>query len=290
MAKGKLVFELVTITPAIAEKMLVRHDKIVAAKGLERLNRTVRDTLVGKYATDMKNNRWIVNGETIAVSRNGRVINGQHRLYACWLHGVTFKTFMVTGFDDEHEADDAFDTTDSGSVRTSADHLNVAHIPYGAIVAPMAKMVMNYEDVDLNHKEKGISNLAKMHLYTKIAVTQYAKSHSDRMAESAIFIAKNKSGIVSNTVLGTWHYIFAQKNKELADQFVIDLKDGIGLHKGDPVHTLRERLIQNSREKRSKTDTRVLFVWGVQCWNDKRAGRTRSILKLPENLECPRVR
>lgn len=288
MAKGKLVSEQVTITPTMAEKLLIQHDTIVAEKGLERLNRTVRDALVIKYAEDMKNGRWVVNGETIAVSKNGRVINGQHRLYAAWMHKVPFKTFMVSGFDDEHEAEEAFDTTDSGSGRSSADHLNVAHIPYGAIVAPVAKLVMTYEDVEKT--DKSVSNLAKMHMFTKIAVTQYAKTNAERLAESATFIVKNKSGIVSNTVLGAWHYIFSQKNKELADQFVIDLKDGIGLAKGDPVHTLRERLIQNSRSKLSKTDSRVLFLWGIQCWNDKRAGRTRSILKVPDTSMCPRVR
>jgi hypothetical protein len=268
---------MLVITPELATKLIEANDDEVARRGVSKLNRPIRDVLVARYGDDMEEGRWDINGETMAIAKSGRVLNGQHRLWASIRHNVSFPTFLVTGFKLEEE-DGVFDSIDAGSPRTSGDHLAVAGISYSSVVSTTARLVMAYEN----------KNLSMKHMATKIEVTNYAKLHAERMVETASFITKN-GAFASDATLGAWHYIFSEKNKAMADAFILDLKEGSGLLKGDPVYTLREKLIYNARSK-SKYDSRLIFIMGVNCWNDRRANKSRTALKLPESMECPRAR
>src|SRR5690242_8106902 len=108
----------VKITPKLATEILDKHEKLVQSRGLETLNRTINDSLVQKYATDMRNGKWELNGETIKIAETGRVLDGQHRLWAASNHEVSFESLIVSGLDEE-----SFYTIDIGRSRKPSDFL-----------------------------------------------------------------------------------------------------------------------------------------------------------------------
>lgn len=101
---------LMTITPQMAGQML---EKNIA-------NRKVNQANVNRIASDMATGNYKVNGETIKISPNGEILDGQHRLLACVKSGMAFQTYVV--YDVERET---VGTIDMGKGRSVADSLNV---------------------------------------------------------------------------------------------------------------------------------------------------------------------
>lgn len=102
--------KLVTITPEMAEIML---EKNIA-------NRKVNQANVNRIAADMATGNYKLNGETIKISPNHEILDGQHRLLACVKSNMPFKTYIVYNVERE-----TIGTIDMGKGRSVADSLNV---------------------------------------------------------------------------------------------------------------------------------------------------------------------
>ena len=102
--------KLVTITPEMAEEMLKKNIG----------NRKVNQANVNRIAADMATGNYRLNGETIKISSNGEILDGQHRLLAAVQSGVTFQTYIVYDIDRE-----LIGTIDMGKNRSVADSLNI---------------------------------------------------------------------------------------------------------------------------------------------------------------------
>ena len=76
-----------TINPKKAEEML----------GSQIRNRTLSDPLILRYARDMKQENWDENGQSIIISEEGDLIDGQHRLHACIKADVPFRSVVTYG-------------------------------------------------------------------------------------------------------------------------------------------------------------------------------------------------
>ncbi len=75
------------VTPELAEKLLKRNPNF----------RSMRVGLIQKYAREMKDDEWILNGATIIFNGDGKLVDGQHRLAACVEAGVKFPTIIYCG-------------------------------------------------------------------------------------------------------------------------------------------------------------------------------------------------
>lgn len=75
------------IKPEDAKRIL---DEMPAQRSLNR------DTVI-LYAESMKNNEWLLNGETIIFDEEGKLMDGQHRLSACVESGVPLHTMVMRG-------------------------------------------------------------------------------------------------------------------------------------------------------------------------------------------------
>lgn len=98
--------EVMEVTPALAEEWL-KHNIV---------NRTVRGAELEKLVRDMKNGCFVLTHQGIAFNEDGDLIDGQHRLMACALSGVTIR-LMVT----RYLPNDAATHIDNGAKRTFAD-------------------------------------------------------------------------------------------------------------------------------------------------------------------------
>lgn len=87
--------ELVEMTPERASKLLANNP----------CNRNVSQNRVYQYATDMMLGTWSLTGQAIFVCEDGRLLDGQHRLYAVIKSGVTVPMILVTGLPASGEYD-----------------------------------------------------------------------------------------------------------------------------------------------------------------------------------------
>ena len=77
-------------------------------------NRPLRAVNVTYFAKQMENGKWELNGEPIIIARNGDIMDGQHRLWACIECGIPLTVYVVRGVDM-----DTFHTLDTGSKRST---------------------------------------------------------------------------------------------------------------------------------------------------------------------------
>lgn len=111
--KSALSAVVETITPAIAEAYL-QHN---------HANRHPNMALIKYYADQMKKGNWLLNGEAICFDENGDLTNGQHRLMAVIMAGVSIQTLVV-----RNTPEGSFATYDQGKKRTPGDVFSLCDI------------------------------------------------------------------------------------------------------------------------------------------------------------------
>lgn len=96
-------YQTVLVDPKKAELWLKKNTK----------NRKVSNRHVSQLANEMKEGKWLLNGQAIAFSKDGVLLDGQHRLLAVIMSGVTVE--MTVAFGVDHP--DAFKTYDVISLK-----------------------------------------------------------------------------------------------------------------------------------------------------------------------------
>ena len=117
-----------TIDPADAKKWLENNF----------VNRPVWDDVVLAYARDMFNGLWVSTHQGIAFNDKDALIDGQHRLLAIVLSGVTIRMMVTFGLPSMIEGREmtTMDAVDRGRTRSVADQLTIQHgIKNGRITA-----------------------------------------------------------------------------------------------------------------------------------------------------------
>ena len=130
-APKPIVPRVVEMTPALAQDLLAKNKR----------NRPIRKARVERYANEMINGRWQLNGETIIISDEGNLMNGQHRLHAVVSSGATVYMLLAEGVDEA-----AFSTMDSGLTRTAGDVLGMRGISNFNQVSALTRLTLNYRD------------------------------------------------------------------------------------------------------------------------------------------------
>jgi hypothetical protein len=261
--------EIRTISPDAAKEMLRNNTN----------NRPVNKATVRRYASDMQSGRWALNGETI-IMNGGKLLDGQHRLMACVASGVSFQTIIVEGV-----ASEAFATIDQGDKRTAGNVLAIA----GIVNATIAAAAIRWVRVVQNSDGKKSLNLGASGATTSAYTLQFYRDHPEmndscRMAQN---VYTNCKAFVPS-ILAAMHFLFAQKDKALADEFMNGLGSGDGLAIGDPRLTLRNRMIERGM-KLHKERTEWVAVLHIYAWNAFREGRKLSKLSFREGDLVPKI-
>lgn len=119
-----------TITPERAQLLLLNNDG----------NRKVRIANLAVIMRDITSGRWEKNGETLIVSDNGLLNDGQHRNFAVLLTGRSIETAMAFGVTRE-----SIVTIDTGAKRTGGDRLGFLEVKnysrIAAIIALVHKLI-----------------------------------------------------------------------------------------------------------------------------------------------------
>lgn len=117
----------VMMTPELAQQILGRNTR----------NRHIRPARVDRYAGIMVSGGWRLNGEAVVLSKQGNLMNGQHRLHAVVRAGVAVPMTLT-----ENVEEDTFATMDTGMNRTAGDVLAMRGVANFNQVAAITRMLL----------------------------------------------------------------------------------------------------------------------------------------------------
>jgi hypothetical protein len=124
-------FAIVRLTPEMAPALLAR----------KRPTGSRNPTAIATYAQAMRSGEWVLNGMPIIMSRNGVLLDGLQRLYACIDAQAPFITVLA-----ENVPDDTVHTLDQQRRRSFTGVLETRGVPRPAAVAGLLAKLIRYED------------------------------------------------------------------------------------------------------------------------------------------------
>jgi len=231
--------EVVTLTPVLAQILLERNpeNRSLLGKSLNRLTR------------DVEGGRWELNGETVIISKDGKLNNGQHRCHAVINANRPISVVMVFGVTRSSRM-----TLDMGASRTVGHFLSMkGYTDYNQLAA-LANFVWQWE-----------TNGAISQTYaTKTEALAIVEKY-DILPECLQSVSKKgASAIASKTVLGFCYYAFWQTvGRKMADEFMGQLIDGDALAKGSAILYCRNRLIAEKEWFKARHKIELIF----KSWN-----------------------
>ncbi len=245
----KIYSELITITPQVAQRMLINGN------GGNRLLSKYR---VNILVEAIKRGEWVSNSNSIGFDVNGNLTDGQHRLNAVVLANRSIQSLVTYNL-----PPDSFKTTDIGKNRSSGDIAAIIGMGRNArTVGSAANLLFQFEHGYLGHA------YPKRPTNTQI----YALLNSHRGLEASAAVGQAVYPILPASIGAFCHYIFSQIDPGQADKFMDALKTGANLPLGHPCLTLRNMMVEARAEKISLQYDKVTALT-ILAWNAFRQDR-----------------
>ena len=235
-------------------------------------NRTVLKGTVNLYKKAMEAGHFdSMNGESIHISQDGLLNNGQHRLEARLLAGTDLPFLFTFGL-----SRNARKTVDQARNRTAKDFLAMNGYADGAAIASVALMLYQWRT-----KQK-----ISIHSDDRIGVSEtaaYAEENYQQIAQSVRLIPRVGSSSTGGLpVLSFMHLICAEKSLEVATDFFTRLVNGNDLPKDSAILALSVRLRRRERLTRAE---RVELM--LRAWNAHREKRQMTVIPIHRQLPQP---
>lgn len=254
------------ITPELAAALLEKNPS----------NRPVSKSTVYRYATQIKQGTFEANGESIIISSDGELLDGQHRLMA-----VVQAKMPIIGLIVSNVPKDVFHTIDAGKTRNAADVLAIGGHKNWATLAKVARQLICFrEDLPVKATASGYAQLSAGKLL------EFADANP-KLAEcvSAATTLYSIFSAVRQTEYALMLYLFSQKNQEAANSFCEKLAYGQNLTEAhdSAILLVRRKFIDLGMTRRKASDEERLALL-ISAWNRARAGGlTKSLKWLPEH-------
>lgn len=233
-------------------------------------NRKVSKGNYSKVFEAMTAGEWELNGEAIKIARNGQILDGQHRLMVSADNDIPFQTLIVYGLETETQ-----DTMDTGKSRSTADVLSIEGYPGATNLAAIVLGVIRSERWGL--KVATLGSASAYPVTPKQALARL-KDEPGLVDLSRYAVSIRKCGL-SAKVAGVLYYHLSKIDADDAQFFFDSLRDGDGLVRGNPIHTLREHLLSLKNNQRGALNTTYMAAVVIKAWNKYRLGEECKQLK-----------
>jgi hypothetical protein len=231
---------------------------------------------VKNLSARMAAGQWFDNGEPIAFDWYGRIINGQHRIYAVIDSGVTVDVTVIYGMDPI-----AYLHMDEiTSVRKPEHYLKGWRSIKKAITA--YRWMQDFQEYDHRAKKEGGDFRGFVSIgrrsgtkwdANRESVLSWVWRHQDAIEHVTTTVGHKDAkpimppqGLVGGFYL--WIYLDSPR---LADEFFGRLIDGVGLTRTSSVYALRKRLLELKTEAMKKMGTSVPYyeysALLINAWN-----------------------
>lgn len=241
------------LTPARARELLRRND------GNRRMVKQVQANL----ENDIRTGKWQYNGESIIVSKDGKLNDGAHRCRAVVATGIAVSVSFVFGVERESRF-----TVDQGAARTAANQLSMMGKIYSETRAGAARLLI--------HHERGLSldqvKVSPTHRPTQQDIVEYALLHDEELTW-ACGVANTQNKIFRSNVLIALLAVMllrSSRERERVEEFCQKLKSGAALVERDPILVVRNKFI-NGKLNTAPTSEKIAALSGA--WHSWRKGK-----------------
>lgn len=236
------------ITPQVATNLL---------DNLYERQRAVKPQVVKRYAEAMRNDQWLTTGDTIKLSEDGKVMDGQHRLRAVVESGYTLENAIIIQGVDE----DAFNVMDQGRPRTFADWLTSDGVGKTSnALAAAINATIRYKYGSKFTVGGGVKPNIQLLIRT------YRDENVERWVARGVELGRAFS--FPSAPLIAFLYVAELSQAANVEEFAEALLKGEGLAATHPAYLARQALIKRmslAPGKRLPADTYMTeLIW---CWN-----------------------
>ncbi len=259
----------------------------VATKWLDEVNtnnRTLRQSYIARLANDMRTGRWHGdNGEAIRFDVKGRLVDGQHRLWACVQSKTPFKSMVLTGLDPED-----YNTIGIGASKSFADFLGPVHGEKNVHLYSASVRLVYYwtkgllgsmKDGRLVPTIQDLETIYRDHPMLKDSVSKIATM------EIRYMLAPSYSCLI--------HYsAFCSGQLVMAEDFLERVGTGLGLIEDDPAYQIRKLALQEQRLKsgfKTHVDKQVVLARFIKAWNLCREGKKTKDIRFRPGEQFPKL-
>lgn len=236
------------ITPEVAAKILEDSKTIQ--------NRNVSDHHVEWLTSQMRDGRWVLNGEAIIVDEDGQLLDGQHRLWAVVNSGITIESLVTRGVERK-----AFPTIDTGAARTSSNTLTMTGEKNTKVLAAALGLLHRYDQGKMlwSLKPSGFSPAVGLALLKQHPEMRDAVEWACAQGSNPILRKVSKSPLAFLRYLIVGHK--PQKGKEFFDLVGDAIPDVVG----SPTRVLRNWYLTKESVK-GHSSTLELMAVTVKAW------------------------
>jgi hypothetical protein len=195
-----------------------------------------------------------------------RMIDGQHRCGAVVASGITIVVTVA-----RNVPESAYPVIDTGRMRRCADAFSYQGEKNCFNLASAARFLWLFRN-----RWSGMTGVRHPSHSTLIELLE----QNPGLRDSVSFVvnkAKNQRGLMSSSLASAMHYLFSLKDAAMADMFMDEIRDGVGLGKEDPSYLFRERMLKNKVTK-GKLPNDYIAALMVKAWNAKRQGKSLRLL------------
>jgi hypothetical protein len=243
------------ITPADAARLVTSF----------RSTGKVDQKLVKAYAEDMAVGRWMLNGATIVLSGDSKVLDGRARLLACVQARQPFKTLIIEGVDDG-----AFETIDAVRKRRLADVLTIRRFPHGRALAAALRLIWSHQSNSIA-TPRNVSPIVLLDLIEARPEIRDSVLPSLRAAP----LLPHGTGIAL-------HYLFSLVDPKKSDEFFALV--GTEFLADGPAALLR-RVLEELRAKGGTRKQLYLVAVSIKAWNAFVSGKSLKQLRYSPDRE-----
>lgn len=220
------------ITPALAAALLLRNKD----------NRAVADRLIETHAQDMRAGAWPVNNQGLGLGRDGSLYDGQHRLRAVIMAGVTVEMLVVGNLDEAARM-----TIDLGRARRTGDVLRMfAGEKHGPRIVSWARAL------EMLHAGKDLAVSAHA---AQGMIERYRGSIDWMLAHGLTRQPYGRASVIAALLYA--HHVLG----EAIEPFLVGYASGVGLSAGSPALLLRSYAcsgLQGSGDRNRKPGLKTL--------------------------------
>lgn len=265
-------FSIETITPQMADKYLAMSPENRVTKTTTRVANT--------YAEAMKRGEWRLNGECIVFDKEGRPLDGHHRLIAVTIAGIPVTFSVCRGVDRE-----AFTTYNCGLRTNLAQILGMKQVKNSNLIMGMIGININLCNTGRVRANNGMSSGS-----TRTVTSDYNVYIADQKAYDDTAELANRLNAYGKVLKTTWiggvYYFLTHKGGYTPLEVLPFFEALCHLETSGvtPCDTLRNFIIRH-RMSNMKIEDGFLAALLIKAWNAYITGRTMKQIRFNQEIE-----
>jgi hypothetical protein len=259
---AKIDAQVVEIGPAEARRLISEFKSTSA----------VDKKFVRTYAEDMAKGRWMLNGASVVLSKELKVLDGRARLLACIQSGTPFRTLLIKGIDEN-----TFETIDAVRKRRLSDVLTIRRFPHGRALAAALRVICGYQN----------GSIASPRNVSPIVLLDLIEAHPE-IRDSVVPSLRAAPLLPHGTGIAL-HYLFSLADPRKSDQFFAQI--GTAPLPGDDAPAVRLRqVLEELRARGGYRKQLYVIAVSIKAWNAFLAGKSVKQLRYaPEREPFPEI-